>query len=543
MANKIKSSLFDEIFKLQSSAPELDVDPEDPIDGFKAKLVDGVDEIEDLGATSLRKQAAVIVDDPKYKGKKTSRKELYSDEEFPENESSGGEEDKSDSEEASDNSGFDDEEDDDNDENIASDDDDDASGDTDGNEMSDADSAMDKEDVEVNIVPQTKSDDREKGKAVSFQLGVWDELIKSRIALQKMVAACNRLPQADTWLDFNQDNNFRTEANNVHSSVRKLMSALLELQASLLTTTQGSSQTNGGTSADSDEEITSESETEENGAPKKLKNGMGSDEEEMNLDVSSQAQQGKKQKRKLTLEEMEDTISKRHKDFQSFRNNTLSKWDEKTRLAHVKIKAKNFAAFEMSVLKQIEQVLANRERLVRRLHQQRSFYRILGQHETSSNVNEGDKDTIEDWDDEQDVELKLKQKSKQELPLNTEIIDDSDFYHVCLRDLIEMKQNEETDPVTASRQWLEIQRLRNKQKRKVDTKASKGRKIRYNVKEKLKNFMTPYDRSVWSDEQNLESKLQTVKDNYTVASSPTSSDPQEMTSSNDLQRRLLDSCV
>jgi hypothetical protein len=29
-----------------------------------------------------------------------------------------------------------------------------------------------------------------------------------------------------------------------------------------------------------------------------------------------------------------------------------------------------------------------------------------------------------------------------------------------------------------SRQWLEIQRLRNKVKRKVETKASKGRKIR-----------------------------------------------------------------
>lgn len=28
------------------------------------------------------------------------------------------------------------------------------------------------------------------------------------------------------------------------------------------------------------------------------------------------------------------------------------------------------------------------------------------------------------------------------------------------------------------RQWLELQKLRNKAKKKVDTKASKGRKIR-----------------------------------------------------------------
>ena len=38
------------------------------------------------------------------------------------------------------------------------------------------------------------------------------------------------------------------------------------------------------------------------------------------------------------------------------RNDTLLKWDEKTRLTNVKIKSKNFAAFDLSVLKQIEQV-------------------------------------------------------------------------------------------------------------------------------------------------------------------------------------------
>ena len=81
-------------------------------------------------------------------------------------------------------------------------------------------------------------------------------------------------------------------------------------------------------------------------------------------------------------------------------------------------------------------------------------------------------------DDDDDVELEMKQRSKQDVPVNPEVIDDNDFYHVCLRDFIEMKQNEETDPVMANKQWLEIQRLRNKQKRKVDTKASKGRKIR-----------------------------------------------------------------
>ena len=35
----------------------------------------------------------------------------------------------------------------------------------------------------------------------------------------------------------------------------------------------------------------------------------------------------------------------------------------------------------------------------------------------------------------------------------------------------------------------------------VDTKASKGRKMRYNVHEKLQNFMAPEDRTTWGERQ------------------------------------------
>ena len=41
-------------------------------------------------------------------------------------------------------------------------------------------------------------------------------------------------------------------------------------------------------------------------------------------------------------------------------------------------------------------------------------------------------------------------------------------------------------------------------KKHVDTKASKGRKMRYTVHEKLQNFMAPEDRGVWGDRQRAE---------------------------------------
>lgn len=40
-----------------------------------------------------------------------------------------------------------------------------------------------------------------------------------------------------------------------------------------------------------------------------------------------------------------------------------------------------------------------------------------------------------------------------------------------------------------------------KVKKVVDTKASKGRKMRYTVHEKLQNFMAPEDRGAWGERQ------------------------------------------
>ncbi|XP_044142310.1 protein AATF-like [Bufo gargarizans] len=54
------------------------------------------------------------------------------------------------------------------------------------------------------------------------------------------------------------------------------------------------------------------------------------------------------------------------------------------------------------------------------------------------------------------------------------------------------------------RQWLAIQKLRSKIKKKVDTKASKGRKVRYHVHSKLVSFMAPIGHSAMNDEARTE---------------------------------------
>lgn len=89
------------------------------------------------------------------------------------------------------------------------------------------------------------------------------------------------------------------------------------------------------------------------------------------------------------------------------------------------------------------------------------------------------------------------------------VYDDTAFYQSLLRSLVEQRIS--SDPVTNGLDNLHIQlpsRLsvhpvtgmrKDKVKRDIDTRASKGRKMKYNVHEKLQNFMAPEDRGAWTD--------------------------------------------
>ena len=81
------------------------------------------------------------------------------------------------------------------------------------------------------------------------------------------------------------------------------------------------------------------------------------------------------------------------------------------------------------------------------------------------------------------------------------IYDDADFYGLLLKELLEQKS---ADSVSASNIDLSFQMRREaKTKKNVDTKASKGRKLRYEVHPKLQNFMVPVPVVVgeWHEEQ------------------------------------------
>ncbi|OAK96721.1 TRAUB-domain-containing protein [Phaeosphaeriaceae sp. SRC1lsM3a] len=83
------------------------------------------------------------------------------------------------------------------------------------------------------------------------------------------------------------------------------------------------------------------------------------------------------------------------------------------------------------------------------------------------------------------------------------IYDDADFYGLMLKELLEQRSAENANGGTAEfvvqAPWQVAREA--KTKKIVDTKASKGRRLRYTVQEKLQNFMAPEERGEWSERQ------------------------------------------
>lgn len=81
------------------------------------------------------------------------------------------------------------------------------------------------------------------------------------------------------------------------------------------------------------------------------------------------------------------------------------------------------------------------------------------------------------------------------------IYDDADFYQMLLKELVDQRTTDSgttgNDGVPTVR-WTALKEAKNR--KQVDRRASKGRKLRFTVHEKLQNFMAPEDRRTWEDE-------------------------------------------
>ncbi|XP_049715412.1 protein AATF isoform X1 [Elephas maximus indicus] len=324
------------------------------------------------------------------------------------------------------------------------------------------------------------SEEVEKGRAVKNQIALWDQLLEGRIKLQKALLTTNQLPQPDAFPIFKDQGGpeFASALKNSHKALKALLRSLVDLQEELLFQYPDTRYLVDGTKpkAESEEEISSE-------------------DDEL---VKEKQQRRAPPKRKLEMDDYPSFMAKRFADFTVYRNRTLQKWHDKTKLASGKL-GKGFGAFERSILTQIDHILMDKERLLRRTQTKRSVYRVLGRPElTAQPVPEslpGQPETLP----QAPANAHLKD-------LDEEIFDDDDFYHQLLRELIERKTSslDPNDQVAMGRQWLAIQKLRSKIHKKVDRKASKGRKLRFHVLSKLLSFMAPIDHTAMNDDARTE---------------------------------------
>ncbi|XP_069827579.1 protein AATF [Dendropsophus ebraccatus] len=480
-------------------------DPEDdPDEVTAAKVIEKFDEggIDDDDAVilgNIKKNTVTFLSDTdkKYLGKATSRKDLKADfgedsfsehsdgdlsheDEYYDNAENllrSNEDEGTDEEEA--NTEDDDEEEEDDDGGIYS-----TQHDTDEDEtvsQNDMEGSEFQDDTVQTFSKGKVSADVAKGQGIKNQIALWDQLLEGRIKLQRALASANQLPQHDVFALFKKEGGDELLAplTKSYKALKELMRSLAHLQDELLFQFSETRYLIDGKKrkVDSDEEIPS--------------SGDDNELEEEGLKMEKNI---RPLKRKLEVKDYPEFMEKRFADFRTYRNNTLQKWHDKTKLTG-KI-GKGLAGSDHSILMQVEQIMMDKERLLRRTQTKRSLYRILGKSRQDS---EPEPERVPD----EKMEVQTERKSNSQVKeYDEEIFDDDDFYHQLLRELIERKTTslDPNDQVAMGRQWLAIQKLRSKIKKKVDTKASKGRKVRYHVHNKLVSFMAPIGSSTMNDE-------------------------------------------
>ncbi|XP_012272029.1 protein AATF [Orussus abietinus] len=486
------TSLAEKISYLVTAAPT-NFDSDDEIEDTRAKVVEHFDEsdaVDDFQDSSFRKQNVELLDqvDERYRGTKISRKDVYEEKSGSSLNDDSIEEDSDSNLQAfqgSDSAG------DDNDESDAKTSDEDASDVSGEEENSDevTDSEVDEDnplrrgitqqDIIGTIPVSNIRDDVEKGNCVRDQLKLWENFLEIRIKLQKCLVTSNKMPQYDAYKNFKSDNNFAKAAGESKQKLIDVLENMLKLQSTLLKKypetkdmqkmgkkrKQDENQGNDLNKEDSmDEEIPSDTD-EDMEEDKSVENGKEASEEEENEILP---------RKRLKLNDFENILAENHKAYSSYRNSVIQKWNDKTRVATGKLNKSS----NQSVVSQIDFVLSDKLKVLKKTRLKRSEYEIVGKSST----------TPEDTDG----------RAVQEF--DSEIYDDDDFYHQLLRELIEYKSSDVTDPIQLSKQWILLQNMRSKMKRKIDTRATKGRRIRFNVHTKLVNFMAPITvNDTWTD--------------------------------------------
>lgn len=277
-------------------------------------------------------------------------------------------------------------------------------------------------------IRRDQDEDLQKGEAVKNQRALWDKTLEFRFLLQKSFSNSNRLPQEPIRSAFCKSGEGVKEAySDLIDSTKKTLDSILKLQEALV------------------EKNPSIIEATEGDAALK------------STTIDASRNSSEEDKEWVKISQMQSRIA-------SFRDMSVDKWQRKTQVTSGAAGIKNkFQAFNQNISEQVAFYMRDPSRMVKGMQQRRSVVPVFG---NVTNATPDDEVTNADGD--------------------PELLDDSEFYQQLLREFFE-----NVDPKSSETALYAVKRLQTKKRKIVDRRASKSRKIRYHIHEKIVNFMAP----------------------------------------------------
>lgn len=275
-----------------------------------------------------------------------------------------------------------------------------------------------------------KDDDILKGQAVKNQKALWDKTLELRILLQKPFTNSNRLPMVPFRDSFCNSNEGVNEAySDLINSCKKTLGSILEFQEALLQQNQSITQATDG----------------------KL------DQPLKGADAASSD---------IEYDEEWLRISQMHARMASFRNKSIDKWQRKTQVTTGAAAMKGkLQAFNQNISEQVASYVRDPTRMLKGMRLYRANVAVFGT----------------------PVQEKVRTEQDKNEEGDPELLDDSEFFQQLLKEFFDNIE----DPSASEAAWYSVKRTQNKKRKIVDRRASKSRKMRYNIHEKIVNFMAP----------------------------------------------------
>ena len=261
------------------------------------------------------------------------------------------------------------------------------------------------------------------------QKKIWDTLLNLRIKMQPLLVGANRLPLAEARPAYRGDKKLRRGMRKAAQTLEGLTGTLLQLQAALVSLNPQTAAAAAAAAAD----------------------------------VESSEEGGKGGGEDGPFGELWGQVVTMQQTLEPHCFAVIDAWNQKTSLAAHKITQASFKALNQSIGAQLGATLQNKEKLRRRTQAKRTLGAVFGMGLTAEEFNP--------------------QQSE-------EIFDDTDFYQLLLRDLIDSTKAAD-DPFESSRNWLALREQSAKLKKLVLPKSSRDRVLRYHTQEPLVNYMAP----------------------------------------------------